>query len=72
MNEKNAPHWPKIVTNSANSGTPMGTVMAMPWMTLALMTPRRVVALLSAKEKAAQNAKMAPSNSYSLTRPSAT
>src|SRR5262245_18077037 len=46
-----------------NEGTPSGTVIAMAWAMLPLSTPRRMLALFSAKVTAARSAKKPPSTS---------
>jgi hypothetical protein len=55
------PRWP--VTNAArkNSGTPIGTVIAIAWVTVPVSTPRRTLALLNANVAAEQTANRPPS-----------
>src|SRR4051794_10368685 len=56
------PTWPKSTRRMKNSGTPMGTVIAIAWLTVPFNTPRRVVALFRAKLVAASRDSNAPSN----------
>jgi hypothetical protein len=52
---------PLAKTNSRNIGTPMGIPIASAWATEPVRTPRRVIALFTAKDTADKAARQTPS-----------
>jgi hypothetical protein len=62
------PSEPAKIVGMRNSGTPSGTVIAMAWVMLPVMTPRRALALLNANVTAARSAKNPPSTGNSRWR----
>src|SRR5688572_24906879 len=61
-----APRFPVTSAATKNSGTPIGTVIAMPCTIEPLRTARRTLALLNAKQAAEQSARKPPSTFFYL------
>src|SRR5262245_16376494 len=66
---KTAARLPVISAAMKNSGKPIGTVIAMPWVIEPVSTARRTLALLKANEAADKSARKAPSTKVSRSRP---